>query len=141
MQQPTAPVDLPRFPPLPPPQTCQVLQRGAQWEAGPRGAPMSVTRRFTVTVVRLSGEGRAFEVHSRWSLRHFLEYVAAEMRVPVGFRFLMGDTVLDPDRVGEAWLAEQREFEPGLLHQDVRRVELRHWGIYDNVTLALVATQ
>jgi hypothetical protein len=102
---------------------------------------MSVMRRFTVTVVRLSGEGRAFEVHSHWSLRHFLEYVAAEMRVPVGFRFLMGDTVLDPDRVGEAWLAEQREFEPGLLHQDVRRVELRHWGIYDNVTLALVATQ
>ena len=102
---------------------------------------MSVMRRFTVTVVRLSCEGRAFEVHSRWSLRHFLEYVAAEMRVPVGFRFLMGDTVLDPDRVGEAWLAEQREFEPRLLPQDVRRVELRHWGIYDNVTLALVATQ
>ena len=98
-------------------------------------------RRFTVTVVRLSGEGRAFEVHSQRSLRHFLEYVAAAMRVPVGFRFLMGDTVLDPDRVGEAWLAEQRKLEPRFLPEDVRRVELRHWGIRDDVTLTLVAMQ
>ena len=54
----------------------------AQWEAGPRGVPVAVMpkSRFTVTVVRLSGEERAFEVHSHWSLRHFLEYVAAEMR-------------------------------------------------------------
>ena len=116
----------------------------AQWEAGPRGVPAAVMpehRRFTVTVVRLSGEGHAFEVHSHRSLRHFLEYVAEEMRVPDGFRFLMGDTLLDPDGVSEAWLAEQREFEPRLLPQHVRRVELRHWDIYDDVTLTLVPTQ
>ena len=70
-----------------------------------------------------------------------MDYVAVEMGMMGGFKLVLGDTVLDPDSVSEAWL-RQKHCRIGPHDAfDVRRVELRHWGIFGDVTLTLVATQ
>jgi hypothetical protein len=95
---------------------------------------MSGRSRFTVTVVRLSGESRMFEnVAAHWALRGFKDFVAIEMGVTGQCALVWDDTELDPERIGAAWSA---------LHgvaPTFRRVELRHYGIYNDVTLTLVA--
>ena len=103
------------------------------------------SRRFEITVVRISGESRTFNVHSHYSVRTFLQWVREDMNVPMGrwIRLVGDDEVIDPVHVGlprppfiERWPLDDY-YVPG---QRAPRVELRRYGIYDSCTLNLVVT-
>ena len=102
-----------------------------------------LSRRFEITVVRISGESRTFNVHSHYSVRTFLQWVREDMNVPMGrwIRLVGDDEVIDPVRVGvtrppfiERWPLDDYYVQS----QRAPRVELRHYGIYDSCTLTLV---
>jgi hypothetical protein len=74
-------------------------------------------------------------VAAHWSLQGFTDFVAIEMGVTGQCALAWDDTVLEPERIGDAWSALH-----GVAPKS-RRVELRHYGIYGDVTLTLVAKQ
>ena len=102
---------------------------------------MSPRRYFRVRVVRLSGEGTDFEVHSHMSLMAFMEMVCNDMMLGANWKLVYQNHVLDHNNVGPSC-------DPDVIGPmssvnrcfafRVRRVELRHWDIYDECTLTVV---
>jgi hypothetical protein len=89
---------------------------------------MSPRRYFRVRVVRLSGEGTDFEVHSHMCLMTFMQRVCNDMMLGANWKLVYQNHVLDHNNVGPSW--DGRHY--------IRRVELRHWDIYDECTLTVV---
>ena len=93
-------------------------------------------RRFVITVRMLSGSGSGvdFDVHSNMSACGFYTWVAEKMNWPEGtFRLL--------DQCDELSSTKHRathDPEGFPYHLPLRRVELRHWGIRNDITLTLV---
>jgi len=96
--------------------------------------------RVLITVVKLSGESRTFEMKTHNSITYLLDQVEWQM-VPKGMRFklVMGDLVIDPENMMPFW-PPGIEFPPGSGYFTDRptRIELRHLGIYEDTTLTLV---
>lgn len=108
--------------------------------SGESRMPRSHRPPFTVTVARLSGESRAFyPVQRRHSVRHFIEWVEAEMGLRGRrYKLLLGEMELNPERVGLNYEVATLMEEPHFGHIRVRRVEMRRYLIYEDTTLTLV---
>ena len=97
---------------------------------------MVPSRSFVITVRMLSGSGNGvdFHVHSNWSTHGFYQLVAEKMHLSEGSFWLLDQCdILDPSKPrGEYDPAGDRYLFP------LRRVELRHWNIRNDITLTLV---
>ena len=97
---------------------------------------MAPSRRFVITVRMLSGSGNGVDlhVHSNWSTHGFYQLVVEKMHLSEGSFWLLDQCdILSPTK-------PRGEHDPAGFpyHLPLRRVELRHWNIRNDITLTLV---
>ena len=97
---------------------------------------MAPSHRFVITVRMLSGSdnGVDFHVHPNWSTFGFYHWVAEKMNLPEGSFWLLDQC----DKLSPTKHRATHDPDGFPYHFPLRRVELRHWNIRNDITLTLV---